>query len=94
MTVELRQSSKFMREYKAPMFGAYLDLWREVIVFGQNRGEIDEKRDPNLLKRIIFGALDELSLYWVHSKKPSAVLEQSVDELWLLCVDGLFKKTP
>jgi TetR/AcrR family fatty acid metabolism transcriptional regulator len=94
MTVELRQSSKFMREYKAPMFGAYLDLLREVIVFGQNRGEIDEKRDPNLLKRIIFGALDELSLYWVHSKKPSAVLEQSVDELWLLCVDGLFKKTP
>lgn len=91
MTVELRQSSKFMREYKAPMFGAYLDLLRDIIIFGQQNKEIDEKRDPNLLKRILFGALDELSLYWVHAKKPSSVLDQSIEELWLLCTNGLFK---
>ena len=36
LTVELRQSAKFMREYKAPQFGEYLNLLAEIITFGQS----------------------------------------------------------
>ena len=38
LTVELRQSAKFMREYKAPKFSEYLEILREIIRAGQERG--------------------------------------------------------
>lgn len=94
LTVELRQSAKFMREYKAPQFAAYLNLLGEVITYGQERGEIDRAVDPSVARRIIFGALDELSLYWVSAKRPAAGagpnVEQAVDTMWRFCSQGLF----
>ena len=92
MTVELRQSAKFMREYKAPQFSAYLGLLGEIISYGQSRQEIRSSLDPLLTRRIIFGALDELSLYWVSTKRPQHSLERVVDELWSLCSAGCFEK--
>lgn len=91
MTVELRQSAKFMREYKAPQFGAYLGLLGDIILYGQERGEINQGFDASLTRRIIFGALDELSLYWVSSKRPQHSLERLTDELWMLCSGGCFQ---
>lgn len=90
MTVELRQSAKFMREYKAPQFGAYLALLGEIISYGQARREIRVTLDPLLTRRIIFGALDELSLYWVSTQRPEHSLERVIDELWSLCSSGCF----
>lgn len=90
MTVELRQSAKFMREYKAPQFGAYLGLLGDIISYGQERGEIHSGFDPLLTRRILFGALDELSLYWVSSKRPQHSLERVIEELWMLCRSGCF----
>ena len=98
LTVELRQSAKFMREYKAPQFAAYLNLLGEVITYGQERGEIDQAVDPSVARRIIFGALDELSLYWVSAKRPAAGagphVEQAVDTMWRFCSQGLFTPPP
>jgi TetR/AcrR family fatty acid metabolism transcriptional regulator len=91
LTVELRQSAKFMREYKAPQFAEYLNLLGEIITYGQNRGELKRQYDVSLLRRIIFGALDELSLYWVSTRKSSHTLDQAIDEMWSLCCGGLFR---
>jgi TetR/AcrR family transcriptional regulator, fatty acid metabolism regulator protein len=90
LTVELRQSAKFMREYKAPQFAEYLNLLGEIILYGQERGEISASVDPSIARRIIFGALDELSLYWVSVKKPTQTLNQAIDELWRWCSGGVF----
>lgn len=90
MTVELRQSAKFMREYKAPQFGAYLGLLGDIISYGQERGEVRSGIDPLLTRRIIFGALDELSLYWVSTKRQTHSLERVIDEIWGLCSNGCF----
>jgi TetR/AcrR family transcriptional regulator, fatty acid metabolism regulator protein len=92
LTVELRQSAKFMREYRAPQFAEYLNLLGEIITYGQESGEMNTRYDVSLMRRIIFGALDELSLYWVTAKKSSQTLEQAVDEMWSLCDGGLFQK--
>ena len=92
LTVELRQSAKFMREYRAPQFAEYLNLLGEIITYGQELGEMNTRYDVSLMRRIIFGALDELSLYWVTAKKSSQTLEQAVDEMWSLCDGGLFQK--
>jgi TetR/AcrR family fatty acid metabolism transcriptional regulator len=91
LTLELRQSAKFMREYKAPQFTEYLTLLGEIIEYGQSRGEIKTGLDPILTRRILFGALDELSLYWVSTKRKSTeTLNQAVDELWSICHSGVF----
>ena len=90
LTVELRQSAKFMREYRAPQFGEFLNLLGEIISFGQSRGEIAADIEPAVARRVIFGALDELSLYWVSAKRPAAPLESVIDTLWRVCAGGLF----
>ncbi|MEE2644824.1 MAG: TetR/AcrR family transcriptional regulator [Myxococcota bacterium] len=94
LTVELRQSAKFMREYKAPKFSEYLDLLRAIIEDGQRVGEFHPEIDANLTRRIIFGALDELSLYWVSTRRPRETLQQSLEELWRLCAGGLCFSPP
>jgi len=80
-----------MREYKAPQFAEYLNLLGEIITYGQKRGELKRQYDVSLLRRIIFGALDELSLYWVSTRKSSHTLDQAIDEMWSLCCGGLFR---
>ena len=65
MTVELRQSPKFMREYQAAGFGAYLKLLAEIIERGQAKGLFRRDLVPWLTARALFGMLDEMALMWV-----------------------------
>lgn len=89
LTVELRQSAKFMREYKAPKFAEYLDLIEEVVRFGQETGEFRDDVDPVILKRVLFGALDEVSLHWVSSRRKPYDLDRAAAELWNICAHGV-----
>ena len=80
--VELRQSSKFMKEYQNVKFLAYLQVIAEVIEEGQREGLIHKEVSPAVFKRMLFGALDELALQWVLSKRRyslSQVAEQVTD---------------
>lgn len=67
--VELRQSSKFLKEYKNVKFLEYLQVVAEVIAEGQREGVIHKEVSPAVFKRMLFGALDELALQWVLSKR-------------------------
>lgn len=89
LTVELRQSAKFMREYKAPKFIEYLALLGEIITHGQERGEFDPALSPNLVNRIIFGALDEVSLHWVSARRKPYELTSAAEGIFQICVRGL-----
>jgi TetR/AcrR family fatty acid metabolism transcriptional regulator len=70
LTIELRQSSKFMKEYENPQFADFLRLLGGVIAEGQARGELDDTVPSHLAARMIFGILDELALAWVLAKQP------------------------
>ena len=80
LTIELRQSTKFMREYHATGFGELLRLLAGVIAKGQACGELSTAVPAAHAARMIFGALDELALAWLlgrgaragRSKKPAA----------------------
>lgn len=65
--VELRQSAKFMREYVNKGFIEYINLVREVIREGQEKGVFRNDIAPGIVKRAFFGALDEMARYWVLS---------------------------
>jgi TetR/AcrR family transcriptional regulator, fatty acid metabolism regulator protein len=67
--VELRQSNKFMREYKNKHFLAYLNIIADIVAQGQQLGVFRNELKPELCARIIFGSLDELSTYLVTAKR-------------------------
>lgn len=89
LTVELRQSAKFMREYKAPKFGEYLGLLEEIIELGRQTQEFRADLHPGIAKRVLFGALDEVSLHWVSSRRKPYALEDAALEIWRICALGV-----
>jgi TetR/AcrR family fatty acid metabolism transcriptional regulator len=89
LQVELRQSSKFMRRYVPVKFLEYLDLIGEIIEEGKAKGVIQKDISPAIAKRAVFGALDEMSLYWVLAKKPKYSLEQCMTQISQIFIQGL-----
>jgi len=77
--VEVRQSSKFMKEYVNKSFIEYLNLIRTIVIEGQEKGLIRKDLTPGIMKRAVFGALDEMARYWVlSSKKKHSVSEAAL----------------
>lgn len=70
LTIELRQSSKFMKEYENPEFADFLRLLGGIITAAQEKGLIDSAIPAHVAARMIFGMLDELALAWVLAKQP------------------------
>jgi TetR/AcrR family transcriptional regulator, fatty acid metabolism regulator protein len=65
LTIELRQSSKFMKEYANPEFAEFLRLLGGVLT----AAGMDHSVPAHVAARMIFGMLDELVLVWVTRPK-------------------------
>lgn len=96
ITVELRQSSKFIREYQNPKFGEFLRLIAGAVSDGQKSGELRPDLDPQLTARALFGALDEIALAWIvrpaSAKQPArqkGELGRAAQQLAALFLEGL-----
>src|SRR5262245_3581846 len=70
LTIELRQSTKFMKEYDNPQFAHFLRMLGGIVAEGQARGELDATVPSHIAARMIFGILDELALAWVLARQP------------------------
>ncbi|MDQ3334057.1 MAG: TetR family transcriptional regulator [Myxococcota bacterium] len=70
LTIELRQSNKFMKEYENAEFADFLRMLGGLISKGQEAGELDDGIPAHIAARMIFGMLDELALAWVLAKQP------------------------
>ncbi|MEO6775079.1 MAG: TetR/AcrR family transcriptional regulator [Kofleriaceae bacterium] len=71
LTIELRSSTKFMKEYDNPEFVDFLRTLGGIIASAQDDGELDPAIPPHIAARMIFGLLDELALAWVLARAPS-----------------------
>lgn len=92
ISVELRQSSKFIREYANPKFAEFLRTIAGAVVEGQRAGELRANIDPYIFARALFGALDEIALAWLvkhPGSKASIDLSRAATELGELFIDGL-----
>lgn len=87
--VELRQSGKFIKEYKNPKFADFLRLIAGAVAEGQAAGELRKDVDPALIARALFGALDEISLAWLVKGKEKMDLSRAAEQLSHLFLDGL-----
>ncbi len=92
--VELRQSTKFMKEYKNEGFMEYLNLIADIIVEGQEQGVFNKAIIPNIAKRAFFGALDEMSRFWVLSSHKKYDIETAAKQISDYFVKGFMNNTP
>jgi len=92
ITVELRQSSKFMRNTDMKPFGRYLAMIARIVDDGVRAEAFARSSDPRLIARAIFGAVDELALEWAMSDRHSSLDEASsrVSDLFL---SGLVRRS-
>jgi TetR/AcrR family fatty acid metabolism transcriptional regulator len=72
ITVELRQSSKFMRNTDMKPFGRYLGLIARIVEDGVRTGQFSGD-----VARAIFGTIDELALEWAMGGREESLVEAS-----------------
>ena len=87
--VELRRSSKFMKEYKNEKFARYLDLIDDIIRDGQEKGVFKKSIIPGIAKRAFFGALDEMSRFWVLSSRKEYDIKTAARQISSYFLSGI-----
>lgn len=94
LTIELRQSSKFMKEQPNPRFGEFLKLVAAVIADGQASGEFSPDIPAPHAARMIFGIIDELALAWLLGRGERFDIERAADWVGALVMNGLTYREP
>jgi len=92
ITVELRQSSKFMRNTDMKPFGRYLGIIARIVEDGMRAGLFTDTIPSRTVARAIFGTIDELALEWAMGGREDSLPEASrvVTHLFL---SGLLKRS-
>ncbi|MEM8610092.1 MAG: TetR/AcrR family transcriptional regulator [Myxococcota bacterium] len=89
ITVNLRQSSRLLKQYGAPLFMEYIDVLAGVIEEGQKQGVFRKGLNPRVGARALFGALDAILLTWALGDADPAALRRSAGHCTTLFLDGL-----
>jgi len=89
--LELRQSNRFIKEYTGSKLKEYLNLVGNLIQEGQRQGVLRSDVHPGLVKRALFGALDEIATHWVLLKNGKYDLEESAQQIANIFIHGLAK---
>jgi TetR/AcrR family fatty acid metabolism transcriptional regulator len=92
MGVEVRQSSKFMKEYINKPFIEYLNIIRSVVTEGQEKGLIRKDLTPGIMKRAFFGALDEMARYWVLSTQKKHSIDDAALQISDVFIRGMISE--
>jgi TetR/AcrR family fatty acid metabolism transcriptional regulator len=94
LTVELRQSSKFMKEYQSRQFSEFLKLLAGLVSDGQEAGEFDPALPAPVVARAIFGMLDELALAWLLGRGEKFDILRAAGHVGSLVLQGLQRRDP
>lgn len=91
ITVELRQSQKFIKEYGNPRFQEYLSIIRSIIEAGQADASFRPELDARTVVRAMFGALDEalLALTLAHRRGRDVDVAKAATDLATLLLGGI-----
>lgn len=92
--IELRQTSKLIREYRKNKFSEYLDLIAAIIAQGQLQGVFRQEIRPEIAKKILFGALDDVSRIWHLGNECPATVEEVSRQVTVIFQTGLLEPGP
>ncbi|HHO53424.1 MAG TPA: TetR/AcrR family transcriptional regulator [Deltaproteobacteria bacterium] len=90
LQVELRLSTKFLKEYRPIKLWAYLGVFGQIVREGQSLGIFRGDIDPFIGMWAFFGALDELAMQWVLSRKQDRFpLELAAEQVAGIFIRGM-----
>lgn len=89
ITVNLRQSTRLLKQYAAPLFREYIDLIGGVIAQGQKDGLFRKDLNPKVAARALYGALDGLTLTWALHDGDPVSLRKAASQFSSLFLEGL-----
>ena len=89
MHIELRQSTKLIKDYRNLKFNEYIDIIAEIICQGQQQKIFRKDILPNIAKRTLFGALDEVSRVWNISLETHYSVEEASCQIIKMFIFGM-----
>lgn len=89
LQVELRQSSKFLKDYTPVKFFEYLDVLSGILEEGKRDGVFRPDLNVGVARRVVFGAMDELSRTYILSKKQKFHPSVTAGEVYQMLSEGL-----
>ena len=92
ITVELRQSAKFVKEYENPKFHDYLKILENLIAHGQAEGVLRTDVDRRIVARALFGALDEVLLLLTLSRSGAKDVSEKARQISNIFIEGLIQR--
>jgi TetR/AcrR family fatty acid metabolism transcriptional regulator len=87
--IELRQTNKVIKEYRDNKFCEYTGIIADIIRLGQELGIYRSDIHPDLAKRALFGALDEVSRVWNASLETHYTVDETANQIILMFLSGL-----
>ena len=87
--IELRQTSKLIREYRKNKFSEYLNIIAAIIEKGQQEGIFRQDVKPEIAKQILFGSLDEISRIWHLGNEHPSTIEEVTRQITAIFQTGL-----
>lgn len=94
MQIELRQTNKIIKDYRNSKFNEYIDIIAEIIMDGQRKNVFRKDVLPNIAKRTIYGALDEVSRVWNISLETNYSVEEASSQLIEMFISGMLTTRP
>jgi TetR/AcrR family fatty acid metabolism transcriptional regulator len=92
ITVNLRQSSRLLKQYATPLFMQYIDVIAGVVREGQEEGAFRKDLNPRVVARSLFGALDAILLTWALGEGDTPALRKAAAHCASLFLEGLRKR--
>ncbi len=89
ITVNLRQSSRLLKQYATPLFMEYIDVIAGVVRDGQQEGAFRKDLNPRVVARSLFGALDAILLTWALGDGDPPALRKAAAHCASLFLEGL-----
>lgn len=89
VTVNLRQSSKMLKQYAAPLFAEYLEVIANVIANGQKEGVFRDDVSPRIAARALWGGLDGLALTYALGTSDKSALRKAARHFGSIFLEGL-----
>ena len=87
--IELRQSYKFMKDHHHRKFAEYVNLISKIVREGQAAGLFRQDVKPGIFKRAFFGALDEMSRFWILSSRKKYRVNTAAKQIASFFLEGI-----
>ena len=87
--IELRQPNKVIKSYRDNKFSEYVAIVAEIIQLGQDAGKYKTEIKPEIAKRLIFGALDEVCRVWNASLESHYTVDEIAEQVIILFHNGI-----